>query len=404
MILSLLISFILLSSNFATEEPAALQSGRPEAAGDNRGQRPLKEESGEEVAVAESPSGASATYFATEGDAPQDGGTIASDGTENRADVPPETTVPPAEESINIGEIIFEHIGDEYEWHITEWKGKPIAIPLPCIVIEDGLHVFTLHHAAENGYTLNENGKLVNAVTGKRPLDLSITKNVLALMFSTLLLLVLILCTARWYRKHDALEEAPTGLAACMEPLIMMVHDMARENIGERDYRRFSPYLCMAFLWILLNNFLGILPFFPGGANLTGNIAITLVLALCTFFTVNIFGTRHYYKEIFAPDVPGFLKPIMPVIEVFSAFMKPVSLTIRLFANMLAGHIMILSMVCIIFIVAKYGPLMTGGMTVISVLFGVFLDALECLVAFIQAYVFTMLSSIYIGLARVHEE
>ena len=304
---------------------------------------------------------------------------------------------------LNVAEIIFEHIGDEYEWHITEWKGKPIAIPLPCIVFENGLHFFTAHHAEDHGYTFNEDGKLVNALTGERPLDLSITKNVLALMMSTFLLLFVVLWTARWYRKHDALKEAPTGLAAFMEPLIIMVHDMAKENIGA-DYKRFSPFLCMAFLWILLNNFLGILPFFPGGANLTGNIAITLVLALCTFFTVNLHGTKHYYKEIFTPDVPGFLKPIMPVIEVFSAFMKPVSLTIRLFANMLAGHIMILSMVCIIFIVAKYGPLMTGSMTVVSVLFGVFLDALECLVAFIQAYVFTMLSSIYIGMARAKEE
>lgn len=306
-------------------------------------------------------------------------------------------------EELDVSELIFEHIGDEYEWHITEWKGKPIAIPLPCIVIENGVHVFTLHHAAENGYKLNESGKLVNAATGKRPLDLSITKNVLALIFSTLLLLAIVLLTARWYKKHDVLEEAPTGLAACMEPLIMMVHDMAKENIGP-DYRKFSPYLCMVFLWILLNNFLGIMPFFPGGANLTGNIAITLVLALFTFFTVNLNGTKHYYKEIFAPDVPGFLKPIMPVIEVFSALMKPVSLTIRLFANMLAGHIMILSMVCIIFIMAKYGPLLSGGMTVVSVLFGVFLDALECLVSFIQAYVFTTLSCIYIGLARAYEE
>ena len=306
------------------------------------------------------------------------------------------------EAEIDVGEIIFEHIGDEYEWHITEWKGKPVAIPLPCIVIEDGVHVFTLHHAAENGYTLNENGKLVNAATGKRPIDLSITKNVLALMMSSLLLLVIVLCTARWYKKHDAMKEAPTGLAAAMEPLVMMVHEMARENIGP-DYRKFSPYLCMVFLWILLNNFLGIMPFFPGGANLTGNIAITLVLALFTFFIVNLNGTKHYYKEIFDPDVPVFLKPVMPVIEVFSAFMKPISLTIRLFANMLAGH-MILSMVCIIFIMAKYGPLLSGSMTVVSVLFGVFLDALECLVSFIQAYVFTTLSCIYIGLARAKEE
>ena len=303
---------------------------------------------------------------------------------------------------VNVGEIIFEHIGDEYEWHITQWKGKDIAIPLPCIVIEDGVHVFTLHHARENGYSLNEDGKLVNAATGKRPLDLSITKNVLSIMLSSLLLLVVVLLTARWYRWHDVLKESPTGLAALMEPLVMMVHEMARENIGP-DYRKFSPYLCMAFLWILFNNFLGILPFFPGGANLTGNIAVTLVLALFTFFTVNLNGTKHYYKEIFAPDVPGFLKPIMPIIEVFSALMKPVSLTIRLFANMLAGHIMILSMVCMVFIMAKYGPALFGGMTVVSILLGVFLDALECLVAFIQAYVFTMLSSIYIGLARQKE-
>ncbi len=315
-----------------------------------------------------------------------------------------------AQEDVPVSEIIFEHIGDDYEWHITEWKGRHVAIPLPVIVKSStGWHVFSSakikHGEQYEGLRIDpESGKIVDTATGKRPLDISITKNVLSLMFSSLLLLVIVLLTARWYRRHDSLEEAPTGLAAAMEPLVMMVHNMARENIGEEDYRRYSPYLCMAFLWILLNNFLGIIPFFPGGANLTGNIAITLVLALCTFFTVNLTGTKHYYKDIFAPDVPGFLKPIMPVIEVFSALMKPVSLTIRLFANMLAGHIMILCMVCVIFIMAKYGPLLGGGMTVVSVLFGVFLDALECLVAFIQAYVFTMLSSIYIGLARSHGE
>lgn len=334
---------------------------------------------------------------------------LAALGQSDSTEVAPSISVIPGEveesqeESVPVAEIIFEHIGDEYEWHITEWKGKPIAIPLPCIVIDDGVHVFTAHHAAENGYTFNDNGKLVNAQTGKRPIDISITKNVLSLMMSSLLLLIVVLITARWYRKHDALKEAPTGLANAMESLIKMVDEMACENIGEKDYRRYSPYLCMAFLWILLNNFMGIIPFFPGGANLTGNIAITLVLALFTFFTVNLTGSGHYYKEmLWNPDSPVFLRPIMAVIEVFSAIMKPVSLTVRLFANMLAGHIMILCMVCIIFIMAKYGPALSGGMTVVSVIFGVFLDALECLVAFIQAYVFTTLSSIYIGLARSH--
>ena len=318
------------------------------------------------------------------------------------------------EEEVPIADIIFEHVGDAYEWHITSIKDKPVAIHLPVIVRSrtTGWHVFSsakLAHGAEyEGFVIAPDdpyeGKVVEVAGGERvrPLDLSITKNVLSLMMSSALLLLIVLLTARWYRRHDSLQEAPKGLAAAVEPLVMMIHNMAKENIGE-DYKRYSPFLCTAFFFILLNNFLGIIPFFPGGANLTGNIAITLVLALCTFFTVNLFGTKHYYKDIFWPDVPAFLKPIMPVIEVFSAIVKPVSLTIRLFANMLAGHIMILCIVCIIFAMAKYGPLMTGSMTVVSVLFGLFLDLLECLVAFIQAYVFTMLSSIYIGLSRAKE-
>ena len=318
------------------------------------------------------------------------------------------------EEDVPIADVIFEHVGDAYEWHITTWKDHPVAIPLPVIVRSrtSGWHVFSSgklsHGASYKGFSIAPDnpyeGKVVETVDGERvrPLDLSITKNVLSLMMSSLLLAVIVLLTARWYRRHDALQEAPKGLAAAVEPLVMMVHNMARENIGE-DYRRYSPFLCTAFFFILLNNFMGIIPFFPGGANLTGNIAVTMVLALCTFFTVNLFGNKHYYKDIFWPEVPGFLKPIMPVIEVFSAFVKPISLTIRLFANMLAGHIMILCIVCIIFAMAKYGPLMTGSMTFVSVLFGLFLDLLECLVAFIQAYVFTMLSSIYIGLSRSKE-
>jgi len=317
---------------------------------------------------------------------------------------------PEEEGDIDVSEVIFGHVGDSYEWHITSWGDKSIAIHLPVIVHSKtaGWHVFSskrLEHGNEyEGFHIDpESGKIVES-DGSRPFDISITKNVLSLMMSSLLLLVIVLLTARWYKKHDGVNTAPGGIAAFIEPLVMLVHGIAKDSIGEEDYRRFSPYLCMAFFFILLNNFLGIVPFFPGGANLTGNIAITLVLALCTFFTVNIFGTKHYYKEIFNPDVPVFLKPVMPVIEVFSALMKPLSLTVRLFANMLAGHIMILSIVCVIFIMAKYGAVLFGSVSLISVLLGVFLDALECLVAFIQAYVFTMLSAIYIGLARAKEE
>ena len=151
---------------------------------------------------------------------------------------------------------------------------------------------------------------------------------------------------------------------------------------------------------------MGIFPVFPGGANITGNIAVTLVMALFTFFMVNIFGNKHYWKEILWPDVPLFLKaiPIMPVIEILGMFTKPFSLMIRLFANMLAGHIMLLSVIALIFLTASMGPLLNGSLSFVAVLFGIFLDCLELLVAFIQAYVFTMLSAVFIGLAHPRTE
>ncbi|MBR6001440.1 MAG: F0F1 ATP synthase subunit A [Bacteroidales bacterium] len=312
---------------------------------------------------------------------------------------------------LDISGVIFSHVGDAYEWHLMDTPWGSVALPLPVIVRSktSGWHCFSSgkleHGASYEGFRIGESGKVVETTPeGEvRPFDLSITKNVVSLILSSILLAVLILLSARWYRRHDVLHEAPKGIAALLEPLVMMVHTMALENIGEENYRKYSPYLCTAFFFILLNNFLGILPIFPGGANLTGNIAIAMVLALFTFFTVNLFGNKHYYKEIFWPEVPVFLKPIMPIIEVMSALVKPISLTIRLFANMLAGHIMILCMVCIIFIMAKFSPVLFGSMTAISVIFGLFLDLLECLVAFIQAYVFTMLSSIYIGLAHAKE-
>ena len=300
---------------------------------------------------------------------------------------------------------IFGHISDSYEWHITEFKGREVIIPLPCIVIDGGVHVFSSHKMAENGYTLNEKGKLVNASTGKKPLDISITKNVLGLMFDSVLLVVLILLCARWYKRHDVLKEKPTGIAALLEPVIMMINDDVIKDAVGPEYKKFSPYLLTAFFFILINNLMGIVPIFPGGANITGNIAVTMVLALFTFMMVNLFGNKHYYKEIFWPDVPLFLKaiPIMPMIEIIGTLTKPFSLMVRLFANMLAGHIMLLSAIAVIFLTARMGPVINGSLTVISAFFGVFLDCLELLVAFLQAYVFTMLSAVFIGLAHPHE-
>ena len=302
---------------------------------------------------------------------------------------------------------LFGHVGDAYEWHITTINEHHLTIPLPCIVIDDGLHVFLSNHIEGSGYTLNEEGKLVNAVTGVRPVDISITKNAFSLILSSILLVVLVLWTASWYRKHDAMKEAPRGFAGLMEMLITMVtDDIIKEGVG-KDYERYAPYLLTAFFFIFLNNLLGIVPFFPGGANVTGNIAVTLCLALCTFLAVNLFGNKHYYKDIFWPDVPTWLKvpvPLMPLIEIIGMFTKPFSLMIRLFANILAGHIMILGVVAVIFLTVKLGPALNGSMAIISVLFGVFMDILELLVAFIQAYVFTMLSSVFIGLSRMEPE
>ncbi len=315
----------------------------------------------------------------------------------------------------NIQEVIFGHTNDSYEWHITNIGDKAVSIYLPVIVKSStGWHVFSSRRLEDSAeyeglYISDSTGKVVEKNAGGeevRPLDISITKDVLSMMISSALLVFLILGTARWYRRHDSTKEAPTGLASFMEPVVEMIDEgVAKDSIGE-GYEKFSPYLCTVFLWILINNILGIVPFFPGGANVTGNIAVTCVLGFATFFMINLFGTRHYFKDIFWPDVPWWLKfpiPLMPVIELFSAFMKPITLMIRLFANMLAGHIIAISLVCIIFMFAKYNAVMFGSMTFVSLLFGVFMDLLEVLVAFLQAYVFTMLSAVFIGLARQKE-
>ena len=178
--------------------------------------------------------------------------------------------------------------------------------------------------------------------------------------------------------------------------------DLIKPCVGE-NWKRFSPYLLTVFFFILVCNFMSLIPFFPGGVNVTGNIAVTFVLALASFLVINIFGGRAYWKDIFWPDVPAWLKvpvPFMPVIEFIGIFTKPFALMIRLFANMVGGHAAILCLVCIVFVTAGMGVVMNASMTVVSVLFTIFMNALEVLVAFLQAYVFTMLSGVFIGLAQ----
>ncbi len=317
-------------------------------------------------------------------------------------------------QEVNVGEIVFSHIKDSYEWHITKWNNTEIAVPLPVIVrsAERGWFVFMSskisHGHSYNGFRVATNGdnqgKLVeiNAAGSEvRPLDLSLTKNASALLFSSSLLLFLILRVARFYKRNPL--QTPGGWKGMIEVMVLYIRDgVIKENVGE-DYAKYSSYLLTIFFFILLNNLMGLIPIFPFGANVTGNIAITFLLALCTFMIVNVSGTKAYWKEIVWPDTPLFLKlpvPIMPFVNAFEVFTKPFSLMIRLFANIMAGHTIILGLTCLIFVTVSMGAAVNSGMTVLSVILTVFMNFIELLVACIQAYIFTMLSAVYIGQAK----
>lgn len=319
------------------------------------------------------------------------------------------------EGDVNVNELVFGHIGDAYEWHIATLGNTVVSIPLPVIVHSStDWHVFCSSRLEEGEYEGlyiarggAYDGKIVerNAAGEEvRPLDISITKNVMGLFINSAVLLIIMMSCVRWYKKHPVEQGAPRGGVGMMEALILMIYDDVIKGCIGKDYKRYAPYLLTAFFFVLVNNLMGLIPIFPGGANVTGNIAITMVLALITFLLTNIYGTKEYWKEIFWPDVPTWLKapvPMMPLIEFFGIFTKPFALMIRLFANIMAGHAAVLSLIAIIFITVKAGPVINGSMTVVAVAFGIFMDALEILVAFIQAYVFTMLSAVFIGLSRV---
>ena len=324
------------------------------------------------------------------------------------------------EETVDVKGIIFGHLKDSYHWHIITLGDKEVSLHLPVMLYSkvSGWHFFMSdklgHEGSYEGFHIAQDGayagKLVETLpdgTELKPLDLSLTKIALAVIFNSLLLCVIVMCTARWYRRHSSTDPAPKGFVGLMEFVIaMIVDDVIKPSVG-KDYRRYTPLLLTIFFFILLSNIMGLIPIFPAGANVTGNIAVTLFLALITFFTVNVFGNREYWKEILWPDVPVFLKapvPLLPFIEIVGIFTKPFALTVRLFANITAGHAIILSLTCVIFITAKMGPAIGAPMTALSLFFMVFMNFLELLVAYIQAYVFTMLSAVFIGLSRPEED
>lgn len=332
------------------------------------------------------------------------------------------------EGAFNPGSTIIGHVTDAHSWHLFDYFDKQgeehsVAVPLPVILINNG-HIdlfmssrFHHGHADYKGYRLvggglekeeiicvDEYGEPLLDSEGSvvKPLDFSITKVPAAIMIIVALLIVIVMVAKNGYKKRE--NKAPKGLQTLVELLVVFVRDsIVRPMIGEKHCDKYLPYLLTLFFFIFFCNCMGLIPFFPAGANVTGNIAVTATLALITFFITNLSGNKHYWIDIFnTPGVPAWLKvfPLMPVVELVGVFTKPIVLMIRLFANMTAGHIVILGFVVLIFIISNaISPAVGAGTSVISTLFGVFISLLECLVAYIQAFVFTMLSALYIGMA-----
>ncbi len=319
------------------------------------------------------------------------------------------------EGDLDIPEMVMEHLADSYEWHIATYEGRHISLHLPIILRSEntGEWYFCTIETLPEGFFFNQeaHGKIYERIpdgTTVRPLDLSITKVVLQIWIVVVLLCGIFVSVGRWYSRRDEKSAAPGGFVGLMEMLVMALYDdLIKGLIPEKKRQRFAPYLLTVFFFIFLTNLIGLLPIFPGGANVTGNINVTFFLAVCTMLMINVFGNKEYWKEIFWPDVPLFLKaypaPLMPLIELFGIFTKPFALMVRLFANMMAGHAVILSFTCVIFLGWSMGTAYGIGLNLFSMIMLVFMNCLEVLVSFIQAYVFTMLSAVFIGLAQKEE-
>ncbi|MFA6947002.1 MAG: F0F1 ATP synthase subunit A [Pedobacter sp.] len=321
------------------------------------------------------------------------------------------------EKEEDISQVILHHIADSHEWHFF----GHVALPLPVILwTENGLVSFLSNKFGHNDHGTelldadgtrlvyfhgkyyypesvksadgtyiahNNKGEIMNT----RPLDISITKNVVSLLISVTVLLFVFIGIANAYKKREG--KAPKGLQSILEPIIIFVRDdIAKPQLGHK-YKGFMPYLLTVFFFVWLNNLLGLIPFFPGGANLTGNIAVTMMLALCTFILTTVNGNKNYWGHVFTPHVPWWLYPLMIPVEIIGLFTKPIALMIRLFANITAGHILILSLISLIFILKS---VLVAG---IAVPFVLFISVIELVVGFIQAFIFTILSALFIGMA-----
>ncbi len=299
-------------------------------------------------------------------------------------------------EEFNASEVILHHVMDDHIWHIADGHYGTIFLPVIVYSSERGLDVFSSsnfydeHHQIRehNGYKLDHN-KIYIAESGKKVFDLSITKNVAMLLLNAALLLLIFIAVARSYEKNKG--KAPSGIQSFFEPIIVFVRDeVVKPNIGHH-YGKFLPYMLTLFFFILFGNLLGLL---PGAGNLTGNIAVTFTLAILTFLITNISANKAYWSHIFwTPGVPLPIRFIILPVEILGLFTKPLSLMVRLFVAVTAGHIVLLSLICLAFI---FKSVWVGAGSTVMVLF---ISLIELLVAGIQAYVFTLFSSLYIGMA-----
>ncbi|MCM4159186.1 F0F1 ATP synthase subunit A [Antarcticibacterium flavum] len=331
------------------------------------------------------------------------------------------SAVKEASEKFNATDMIMHHIGDAHEWHFFGEGDHSYTLPLPVILYTDngfvtfmssnfnhdlegqviveknGMSFVNYHekiYRLEDGETALEFGEDGYPVNAGKPWDFSITKNVAAMFITVILMLWFFFSLANYHKKN---KQAPKGFNNVLESLVLFVRDdIAIPQIGEKKYMKFMPFLLTVFFFIWITNLLGLL---PGAANVTGNIAVTVSLGLFTLALIFINGNKDYWKHVFwMPGIPTFVKPILAVVEVMGLFIKPIALMIRLFANITAGHIIILSLLALIFI------LESAGVAGISVPFALFITVLELLVAFLQAFIFTMLSALFIGMAVEEHE
>jgi len=329
----------------------------------------------------------------------------------------------PKKEKFDAKEMIMHHVKDAHEFHIIDINGKPVSISLPIILWTDnGLVTFmssAFHHDDSGHHIVEKNGmKFVkyheniyqltdgahaiefdadhHPINAKKPWNFSITRNVFMMWVSAIVLILLFVTAARSYNKSEG--NVPKGIAGFVEPLVVFVRDeIARPMIGEHKYKKYMPYLLTIFFFIWINNIFGLIPIL-NGANLSGNIAFTMVLALFTFIITTVSGNANYWKHIFwMPGVPVAMKLFLMPIELIGIFTKPISLMIRLFANITAGHIIILALMSLIFIFE------TVLIAPVSVAFSLFITVIEIVVTAIQAYIFTILSALYFGMATEEE-